>query len=76
MKPANPTRKVQTDETTSMSDKAFADLKQALEDALAFERGESRELRITRIEGSRPPKASIKIQRSDKTLAPSRGRVA
>jgi hypothetical protein len=49
-----------------MSDEAFADLKQALEDALAFEHGERRELRVTRIEGSRPPKTSVKIQRSDK----------
>jgi len=48
------------------TDEAFADLKQALEDALAFERGERRGLRVTRIPGSRPPKASAKIQRSDK----------
>ena len=49
-----------------MSDEAFADLKQALEDALAFERGERRGLKVTGIPGSRPPKASTKIQRSDK----------
>jgi len=30
-------RKVQTKKTNYMSDEAFADLKQALEDALAFE---------------------------------------
>ena len=38
-----------------MSDEAFADLKEALEDAFSFERGERRELMITRIKGSRPP---------------------
>ena len=49
-----------------MSDEAFADLKQALEGALAFEHGEPRELRVTRIEDSRPPKASVKVQQSNK----------
>ena len=44
----------------------FADLKQALEDALAFERGERRELRVIRIDGLRPPKAPVKIKRADK----------
>lgn len=39
-----------------MGDEAFADLKQALEDALAFERAERIELKITRIKASRPPK--------------------
>ncbi len=32
-----------------MSDEAFVDLKEALESALAFERGERRDLRMTRI---------------------------
>ena len=41
--------------------KAFLNLTQALEDALAFELGERRDLRITRIQGSRPRKASRKI---------------
>jgi hypothetical protein len=49
-----------------MNNEAFADLEQALEDALAFERGERRELRVTRTEGSRPRKAPVRIQRSDK----------
>ena len=53
--------KAQTNKTTYMSDEAFADLKQALEDALAFERAERRDLSVTRIRGSRPPKASRKI---------------
>jgi hypothetical protein len=39
-----------------MSDEAFADLKEALEGALAFERGERRDLNVTRIQAPRPPK--------------------
>jgi putative transcriptional regulator len=39
-----------------MSDEAFADLKEAMEDALAFERGKRRDLKITRIQVPRPPK--------------------
>jgi hypothetical protein len=58
--------KVQAKKTKYMSDEAFADFRQALKDTLAFERGERRSLRITRIEGLRPPKAPIKMQRSDK----------
>ena len=51
------TRKVQTNKTNYMSDEAFADLKGALEGALAFERGERRELRVARSRVPRPPKA-------------------
>lgn len=40
-----------------MSDEAFSDLKQALKDALAFERGERRDLKVKRIQAPRPPKA-------------------
>lgn len=40
-----------------MSDDAFSDLKAALEDALAFERGERRDLKVKRIQAPRPPKA-------------------
>lgn len=36
--------------------KAFTDLKKAMEAALAFERGKRRDLRVTRIQGPRPPK--------------------
>jgi hypothetical protein len=50
--------KAQTNKTTYMSDKAFRDLKEALEGALAFERGERRDLNVTRIPGSCPTKAS------------------
>ena len=39
-----------------MSDEAFADLKGAMEDALAFERGERRDLKVTRIQAPRPLK--------------------
>jgi putative transcriptional regulator len=39
-----------------MSDEAFAELKAAMEDALAFERGQGRELKVTRIQAPRPPK--------------------
>ncbi len=49
-------RKLQTKKTTYMSDEAFADLNQALEDALAFERAERRDLSVMRIEGSCPPR--------------------
>ena len=51
------TRKVQTNKTNYMSDEAFADLKAAMEGALAFERGERRNLRVTRIRAPRRPKA-------------------
>ena len=52
------TRKVQTNKTNYMSDEAFADLKEAMEGAVAFERGERRrDLRVTRIQAPRPPKA-------------------
>ena len=51
------TRKVQTNKTNYMSDEAFADLKEAMEGALAFERSERRDLKVTRIQAPRPPKA-------------------
>jgi hypothetical protein len=39
-----------------MNDDAFADLERALKDALAFELGERRELKRTRIQASGPSK--------------------
>ena len=48
---------MQTNKTNYMSDEAFADLKDALEDALAFERGKRPDLKVTRIQAPRPPKA-------------------
>ena len=57
MKAAKKARRVQTNKTNYMSDEAFAELKEAMEEALAFERGERRDLKITRIRAPRPPKA-------------------
>ena len=57
MKAARKVRRVQTNKANYMSDEAFADLKRAMEDALAFERGDRRNLKITRIRAPRPPKA-------------------
>jgi putative transcriptional regulator len=54
---ATRTRKVQTNKANHMSAEAFGDLKEALEGALAFERGERRDLKVTRIQAPRPPKA-------------------
>ena len=62
-------RKVKTKKTNYMSDEAFADLKEALEGALAYERGGRHELVVTRIEKPVPPKGgwakkiSVKITR-------------
>jgi putative transcriptional regulator len=50
-------RKVQTNKTNYMGDEAFTELKEAMEDALAFERGKRRDLKLTRIQAPRPPKA-------------------
>ena len=50
-----------------MSDQAFADLNQALEDALAFGRGERRDLNVTRIQGSRQPKRATQIEPTRKS---------
>jgi DNA-binding transcriptional regulator YiaG len=40
-----------------MSDEAFAYLKDAMEDAVAFKRGKRRYLKVTRVRTPRPPKA-------------------
>jgi len=40
-----------------MSDAAFAELKEAIEGALAYERAAHRDLKVTRIQAPRPPKA-------------------
>ena len=50
------TRKLQTTKRNYMSDEAFAELKKAMEDALAFEHGKSRDLKITQVQALRPPK--------------------
>lgn len=54
---ATRTRKIQTNKANHMSDEAFGDLKEALEGALAFERGERRDLKVTRLQAPRQPKA-------------------
>ena len=54
---AGKTRKVQTNKSNYMSDEAFADLKEAMVDAVAFERGKRGDLKVTRIRAPRPPKA-------------------
>ena len=56
MRAAKVTSKVRTTKTNYMSDKAFGDLMAALKVALAFERGEGRDLKVTRLQAPRPPK--------------------
>ena len=56
MKAVNRTRRARTNKANYMSGEAFTDLKEALEGALAFERRERRDLNVTRIQGSLPPK--------------------
>ena len=41
-------------QSNGITHEAFANLTQALEDALAFERGKLRDLRVTRVQSSRP----------------------
>jgi hypothetical protein len=62
------TRKAQTNKTNYMSDDAFAELKDAMEDALAFEHGKRRNLKVTRIQAPRPPRQCHRgiLFRSDK----------
>lgn len=40
-----------------MRNGAFSDLKEAMQDAVAFERGERRNLKVSRIQAPAPPKA-------------------
>jgi putative transcriptional regulator len=54
---ATRTRKIQINKANYMSNEAFADLKEAMEGALAYERGHRRDLKVTRIQAPRPPKA-------------------
>jgi len=53
------TRKVQTNKTNYMSEEAFGDLKEAMEGALAFERGERRELKVTRVQAAATAKGNV-----------------
>lgn len=50
MKAVAKTRKVQTNKTNYLSDDAFADLKEALEGALAYEQGAREDLNVSRIQ--------------------------
>lgn len=54
------THKLQTNKTNYMSDEAFAELKEAMADALAFEHSKRRDLKITRIKA--PPTQDNVIQ--------------
>ena len=58
MKTGKP-RKLQTNKTNYMSDETFAELKEAIEDALAFERGKRRDLTITRIQIPAPTEDKV-----------------
>ncbi len=60
MKATKSARKVQRKKTDYMGDEAFAQLKEALQSALAFERGERRTLHVTRIRAQRPKAVSPK----------------
>ena len=48
-------RKLQTTKRNYMSDEAFSELKKAMEDALVFEHGKRRDLKITKVQAPRPP---------------------
>ncbi len=50
MKDATRSNKTRTNKANYMSDEAFDDLKQAVEDALAFEHGERHDLQVTRLQ--------------------------
>jgi hypothetical protein len=76
MKAKSP-RKLQTYKTNYMSDGAFADLKDALEGALAFERGGRRHLKVTRIQAPRRPNAETTYHRRrvvSRKVSPNPGR--
>ena len=53
-------------QSKGITNEAFIDLTQALEDALAFELGERRDLRVTRIQVSGRLKRQLKTLLSDK----------
>jgi hypothetical protein len=46
----------------NMRDKTFINLKKALDDALAFERGKRRDLNVTRIQAPQPPESQTALQ--------------
>jgi hypothetical protein len=69
---ATRTRNVQTNKANYMSDEASADLKEALEDALAFERGERRDLNLTRIQGPARLKRHARLRSAKSETTPNR----
>lgn len=50
-------QKAKVSKSNHMSDEAFAELKGAFADALSYERGERRDLHVTRVIVPRPPKS-------------------
>ena len=54
---ASKNREVQENKANYMTDEAFADLKAAMEDAVAFEGDERRNLKITRLRAPQPTDA-------------------
>ncbi len=75
MKAATRSNKTRTNKTDYMSDDAFADIKEAIEDALAFERGERRNLHVTRIQAPGPPNRlghSVEVRISAKERSPEK----
>ena len=69
------TRKVQTSKTNYMSDEAFADLKKGMEDAVAFERGKRRNLKVTKFklpEDERQCQPEILLASDNASTAPKR----
>jgi hypothetical protein len=68
MKTEKRTRKVQTSKPDYMSDVAFADLRKALEDAIAFERGERRDLPVTLIQEAKHNGLDCDVQLVDRQL--------
>jgi hypothetical protein len=61
MRDKTSTVKVPRKKNEYMKDEAFGDLKEVIEDALAFERGERRDLNVTRIQRQRVQKATCEI---------------
>jgi putative transcriptional regulator len=55
-------QKAKVSKSNYMSDEAFAELRGAFEDALAYERDEREGLRVTRVAVPRPPKPMSKTE--------------
>jgi putative transcriptional regulator len=55
-------QKTKISKSNYMSEESFADLKSAFEDALAYERGARKDLRVTHVAVPRPPKPMSKTE--------------